>query len=114
MEDIVMTDINKDESKETKDNTLYQEYRKAMINIERAITLIDSKTLYLYSRLLNKFRRGFTDEDCEYICDNFIRSKFNIYYFKVVSSKPCKETSCYHNCHCISNTRWIRVIRINI
>ncbi len=76
MEDVVMTDINKEETKEIKDNTLYQEYRKALVSIEKAITLKDTKTLYMYSRLLNKFRKGFTDEDCQFICDNFLRSKF--------------------------------------
>lgn len=77
MEDIVMTEQTKDEGvKENKDNSLYQDYRRVIINLEKAISLKDTKTLYLYSRLLNKFRKGFTDEDCQYICDNYLRNKF--------------------------------------
>lgn len=78
MEDVVMTDVTKEEGlKESKDNTLYQEYRKMIVNLEKAISLKDTKTLYLYSRLLNKFRRGFTDEDCQFLIDNFMRNKFH-------------------------------------
>jgi hypothetical protein len=78
IEDVVMTEIKPEENaKETKDNSLYQEYRKALGNIEKAVPLKDTKTLSLYARLLNKFRRGFTDEDCQYICDNFLKSRFN-------------------------------------
>jgi hypothetical protein len=89
MEDIVMTDSNKEETvKETqaKENPLYQEYRKALVNIEKAITLKDTKTLYMYSKLLNKFRRGFTDEDCQFICDNFLRSKFHFNFVPSVEA----------------------------
>ena len=75
-----MTDANKEEGvKEvhSKENPLYQEYRKAMGSIEKATTLKDSKSLYMFSRLLNKFRRGFSDEDCQFLCDNFLRSKYH-------------------------------------
>ncbi len=63
------------QNKDTQTATLYQEYRKIMTNLEKAISLKDSKTLQLYSRLLNKFRKGFTDEDCQYICDTYLRDK---------------------------------------
>ncbi len=83
MEDVVMTDIAKEEGiiKETKDNSVYQDYRKIMINLEKAISLKDSKALLIYSRLINKFRKGFTDEDSQYLCDAFLRDK---YLFKAV------------------------------
>jgi hypothetical protein len=78
MEDVVMTDVAKEEivAKETKDTSLYQDYRRLVINLEKAVSLKDTKTLYLYSRLLNKFRRGFTNEDIQYLCDNYLRSKY--------------------------------------
>jgi 26S proteasome regulatory subunit N3 len=75
-EDVVMTDLTTKPG-ETVDNSLFQEYKKTLVNIEKAINLKDTKTLYLYFRLLNKFRRGFTDEDCSYLCDTFLRQKFS-------------------------------------
>jgi hypothetical protein len=88
MEDVVMTDSNKEETTKevqaAKENPLYQEYRKVLVNMEKAITLKDTKTLYMYSRLLNKFRRGFTDEDCQYIVDTFLRSKFDFSFIPVM------------------------------
>lgn len=90
MEDIVMTDSNKEEtgkeaqSVEKKENPLYQEFRKVLVNMEKAIILKDTKTLYMYSRLLNKFRKGFTDEDCQYIVDTFLRNKFDFSFIPVM------------------------------
>lgn len=72
-----MTDAIKEESKDLKDNSLYQDFRKALLNIEKAVPLKDTKTLSNYSKLLNKFRRGFNDEDVQYICDNFIKHKYS-------------------------------------
>jgi len=83
MEDVVMTEGTKEEVQAPKDSSLYQDYRKIMINLEKAITLKDSKTLLLYSRLLNKFRKGFTDEDCQFLCDTFLRERSTV-TFKVV------------------------------
>ena len=79
MEDVVMTDLTKEETtnKEIKDNSLYTEFRKTLGGLEKAITLKDSKSLNQYAKLLNKFRRGFSDEDCQFLCDNFLRSKFH-------------------------------------
>jgi hypothetical protein len=76
MEDVIMTEATKEETKEAKDNSLVQEYRKAILSIEKAVPLKDTKTLSLYSRLLNKFRRGLTEEETHFICDNFLRFKF--------------------------------------
>jgi hypothetical protein len=76
MEDVIMTDATKEDIKETKDNSLVLEYRKALLSIEKAVPLKDSKTLSLYSRLLNKFRRGLSEEECQFIIDNFLRFKF--------------------------------------
>lgn len=78
IEDIVMTDLTKEETKEKENvNPIYFEYRKTLSNIDKAVSLKDTKTLYLYFRLLNKFRRSFTDEDCSFICDNILRDKFH-------------------------------------
>jgi len=85
MEDVVMTDVAKEEqlTKEVSQNPLYQEYKRVLIGLDKAVTLKDTKSLYLYSRLLNKFRRGFTDEDLQFICDTFFRQR---YQFASVSS----------------------------
>ena len=86
MEDVIMSDLNKEEQ-QTKDNTLYLEYKRVLVNIEKAVTLKDSKTLYLCTRLLNKFRKGFTDEDCQFIVDNFLRAKFPFTFISNLESK---------------------------
>lgn len=89
MEDVIMSDSTKEENqlKETKDNSLYQEYKKVLVNIEKAVTLKDTKTLYLCTRLLNKFRKGFTDEDCQFIVDNFLRTKFPFSFISNLEAK---------------------------
>jgi 26S proteasome regulatory subunit N3 len=100
MEDVVMSDLTTKEEtlgKETsaKDTSpLHQDYKRVMMNLEKAVTLKDSKTLYLYSRLLNKFRRGFTEEDCQFLVDNFLRSKFN---FSFIPSLDVKLRESYLN-----------------
>ena len=89
MEDVIMSDISKEEqqTKETKDHSLYQEYKKVLVNIEKAVTLKDTKTLYLCTRLLNKFRKGFTDEDCQFIVDNFLRARFAFAFIPNLDNK---------------------------
>jgi 26S proteasome regulatory subunit N3 len=72
MEDVVMTDVKPEEIKE---NPLYLEYRKSLVNIDKAIGLKDNKALYLLFRQLNKYRKEFKDEDISYLCDNFLRHK---------------------------------------
>jgi len=86
MEDVIMSDINKEEQ-QTKDNSLYIDYKRVLLNIEKAVTLKDSKTLYLCTRLLNKFRKGFTDEDCQFIVENFLRVKFPFAFISNLESK---------------------------
>jgi hypothetical protein len=76
-EDIVMTDTKEEIKQELKDLSLYQEYRKVILNIEKAVTLKDTKTLSLCTRLLNKFRKGFTDEDCQYLVEGYLRGNFH-------------------------------------
>jgi hypothetical protein len=73
MEDVIMTEV-KDENKEM--SPIYTDYRKAIIAIDKALTLKDNKTLYLIFRQLNKYRKEFKDEDISYICDTILRQKY--------------------------------------
>jgi hypothetical protein len=86
MEDVIMSDI-KEENKEIKENTVYQDYKKALLNIDKALTLKDNKTLYLYFRQLNKYRREFNDDDISYICDNFLRHKYHFRFISELTQK---------------------------
>lgn len=75
IEDVVMTDLTKEEPTD-KELIIYQDYKKALINIDKAINLKDTKTLYLQFRQMNKFRKGFKDQDFSFIADNLLRHKY--------------------------------------
>lgn len=65
------------------ESEIYNDYKKTLSNIEKALQLKDSKTLHLNYKHLNKFRKGFSDEDCSFICDVLLREK---YHFKFIPS----------------------------
>lgn len=71
------------------DLEIYQEYKKTLSNIEKALLLKDSKTLHFNYKLINKFRREFTDDDCSYITDILLREKF---HFSFVPNLPKEKT----------------------
>jgi 26S proteasome regulatory subunit N3 len=90
MEDVVMTDVKQEE---TKENFLYQEYRKALVNIDKALSLKDTKALYLLFRQLNRYRKEFKDEDISYLVDNFIRQKYDIVPIPALDSSVKESVS---------------------
>jgi 26S proteasome regulatory subunit N3 len=75
MEDVVMTDVKPEE---TKESPLYLDYKRSLVNIDKALGLKDNKALYLLFRQLNKYRREFKDEDISYLCDSVIRQRYDI------------------------------------
>jgi len=64
------------------ENEIYNDYKKTVSNIEKALQLKDSKTLHLNYKQLNKFRKGFSDDDCSFICDILLREKFHYRFIK--------------------------------
>jgi hypothetical protein len=86
MEDVVMTDLTKEDSSK-KDLTLYSEFKRILLNIDKAISLKDTKAMSLNYRLLNKFRREFTDEDISYLVDTFLRSKNTFAHVSLTNQK---------------------------
>ena len=67
---------------------IYQDYKRTLANIEKALQLKDTKTLHLNYKQLNKFRKGFTDEDSSFICDVLLREKFA---FSFIGSVPADQ-----------------------
>lgn len=88
MEDVVMTDLSKTTEDPTskKDNSnsnsLYSEFKRIFLNIDKAISLKDTKSMSLNYRLLNKFRRELSEEDISYLVDTFLKSKSTISYIQ--------------------------------
>ena len=68
-------------AEKTAESEIYNDYKKTVSNIEKALQLKDSKTLHLNYKQLNKFRKGFSDGDCSFICDVLLREK---YHFKFI------------------------------
>jgi 26S proteasome regulatory subunit N3 len=88
MDDVVMTDAKQEE---TKESSIYQDYKKSLVNIDKALGLKDNKALYLLFRQLNKYRREFKEEDISFLCDNIIRQRYDIKAVPSVDSS-LKET----------------------
>jgi 26S proteasome regulatory subunit N3 len=65
------------ETEKQEESEIYIDYKKTLANIEKALQLKDSKTLHLNYKQLNKFRKGFSESDCSYICDVLLREKYN-------------------------------------
>jgi 26S proteasome regulatory subunit N3 len=73
--------INNDQSPQDKttqpnQSEIYQDYKRTLANIEKALQLKDTRTLHLNYKQINKFRKGFSDEDSSFICDVLLREKF--------------------------------------
>jgi len=91
----VKTNIETNNTQEKKEQPqqpeIYQDYKRTLANIEKALQLKDTKTLHLNYKQLNKFRKGFTDEDSSFICDVLLREKFAFAFIGSVPA-PQKET----------------------
>ena len=81
-----MTDLTKEDNSK-KDNSLYTEFKRILLNIDKAISLKDTKTMSLNYRLLNKFRKEFSDEDLSYLVDTFLRGKSTLSYVPLSTNK---------------------------
>ena len=90
MEDVVMTDavtVPKEQEKVEK-NPIYNEFKKCLISIQKSIPLKDLKTLSMTFRLINKFRRGFKDEDFAYLNEIYLKPHFVFTSFKYNLALP--------------------------
>ena len=47
------------------------------MNLEKAISIKDTKSLLLSYRQINKFRKHLNDEDISYLYDTLIRNTYN-------------------------------------
>lgn len=81
IEDVEMKDSNapKEEPKPQPAlvNPVYNEYRKCLQNLEKAISLKDTKSLLFSYRQVNKFRKHLSDEDVSYLYDTLLRSTYD-------------------------------------
>lgn len=100
MEDVVMNDLTKEDATKAKENPLYADYKKTLINLEKALNIKDTKTMALNFRQLNKFRKGFTDEDISYLVDNLLRHK--ALFTAVPSLQGAEKVNQCHIYHCRS------------
>jgi len=66
-------------------NNNLSEYKKTIQQIEKSLSIKDSKSLIQYFRYINRFRRGFNEDDISFLCDVYLRNKF---HFKCIS--PCE------------------------
>ena len=78
MEDVIMTDENEKNAQDNKEkeNEIYTEFKKSLSLIDKSIILKDLKTLDINYRLINKFRRGFKNEDFAYLNEIYIKPLF--------------------------------------
>lgn len=88
MEDIVMTDLTNQKEEEKIKNPIYLEFKKTLFSIQKSISLKDLKTLSMSFRLINKFRRGFTDEDLAYLNEIYLKPHFIFSSFKYNLALP--------------------------
>ena len=82
--DVVMKDaeesaLNNQNKKENSD--LYLEFKKSLNLIDKSILIKDLKSLDINYRLINKFRRGFKEEDFSYLYELYIK---NLYVFSSI------------------------------
>ena len=90
MEDVVMTDANEKSNQDNKEkeNEIYTEFKKSLSLIDKSIILKDLKTLDINYRLINKFRRGFKNEDFAYLNEIYIKPLFILPSLKYDLSLP--------------------------
>ena len=88
MEDIVMKDANDLEDKQDDNlSQLYKDFIKTLLSINKNVSIKDLKSLDFNYRLINKYRREFTEQDFIYLNNTFIKPRFNFASF----SKPSPE-----------------------
>ena len=90
MEDVIMTDANEKNSQDNKEkeSEIYKEFKKSLSLIDKSIILKDLKTLDINYRLINKFRRGFKNEDFAYLNEIYIKPLFILPSLKYDLSLP--------------------------
>lgn len=76
-----------------KEFEIYPDYKKTLSNIEKALQIKDNKTLHLNYKQINKYRKGFSDDDCSYICDVLLREKFP---FSFISRTPLEQIEAFN------------------
>ena len=85
-----MTDANEKNSQDNKEkeSEIYKEFKKSLSLIDKSIILKDLKTLNINYRLINKFRRGFKNEDFAYLNEIYIKPLFILPSLKYDLSLP--------------------------
>ena len=87
MEDIEMKDANAAKEPEVKPpSPIYKEFIQTLLSIVKNVTMKDLKSLDINYRLINKYRREFSDNDFPYLNDTFIKPRFDFKYFSNISS----------------------------
>ncbi len=56
--------------------SILKEYKKTIVYIEKSLNIKDSKALLQNFRFINKFRRGFNEDDISFLTDVYLREKF--------------------------------------
>ena len=86
MEDIEMKDANANKENEGKvTSPIYKDFIHTLSSILKNVSLKDLKTLDIYYRLINKYRREFTDDDITYLNNTFIKPRYD---FKSYTNPP--------------------------
>ena len=86
MEDIEMKDANANKENEGKvASPIYKDFIHTLSSILKNVSLKDLKTLDIYYRLINKYRREFTDDDITYLNNTFIKPRYD---FKSYTNPP--------------------------
>ena len=80
----------KDSQTSTKPVDIYLEFLKTLDSIYNNVTVKDLKGLDNNYRLINKYRRGFKDDDFVYLNNTFIQPKYN---FKTFSNNSIKDNN---------------------
>ena len=85
-----MTDANEKNNQDNKEkeSEIYKEFKKSLSLIDKSIILKDLKTLNINYRLINKFRRGFKNEDFAYLNEIYIKPLFILPSLKYDLSLP--------------------------
>ncbi len=79
--DVVMKDAEDSNSNKKENSDLYLEFKKSLNLIDKSILIKDLKSLDINYRLINKFRRGFKEEDFSYLYELYIK---NLYVFSSI------------------------------
>ena len=87
MEDIEMKDANAlKEAQEKLPSPIYKEFIQTLLSILKNVSIKDLKSLDTNYRLINKYRREFSDSDFTFLNNTFIKPKYDFKYFSNLSS----------------------------